>query len=367
MRYVRLGRTDLEVSAIALGCGNFGGIGSVPELFGQGEDEQAAFALMDAAREHGVTLFDTANSYGGGRSEATIGRWLASRRARDEVVLTTKVRNRVGPGPGDEGLSARHIREQIEASLRRLGTDHVDLYLAHEPDPSVPLEGTMAAFDGLVRAGKVRQVGLSNYGGRQVRAAAEVAAAGGLAAPANLQNSYSPLGRGRLLRRVRRARHRLHRLQPARGRLAHGQVPRRPAVPRRLPHDAAPGPVPRPRAAGHLRGAGRAGAGGRWTRRPDRHAGARVGAHRPGRDRGHRGAAPAGAARAGPGRAGPRPRPGRARHPRRHGRRCDAAVVSAIAFRRSSARGRGAGPWTRVAWAGRSGSPGRCQPSSNRR
>src|SRR6266536_1865235 len=166
MRYVRLGRTDLEVSAIALGCGNFGGIGSVPELFGQGEDEQAAFALMDAAREHGVTLFDTANSYGGGRSEATIGRWLAS-----------------------------HIREQIEASLRRLGTDHVDLYLAHEPDPSVPLEETMAAFDGLVRAGKVRQVGLSNYGGRQVRAAAEVAAAGGLAAPANLQNSYSLLGR----------------------------------------------------------------------------------------------------------------------------------------------------------------------------
>ncbi len=195
MRYVRLGRTDLEVSAIALGCGNFGGIGSVPELFGQGEDEQAAFALMDAAREHGVTLFDTANSYGGGRSEATIGRWLASRRARDEVVLTTKVRNRVGPGPDDEGLSARHIREQIEASLRRLGTDHVDLYLAHEPDPSVPLEETMAAFDGLVRAGKVRQVGLSNYGGRQVRAAAEVAAAGGLAAPANLQNSYSLLGR----------------------------------------------------------------------------------------------------------------------------------------------------------------------------
>ncbi len=195
MRYVRLGRTGLEVSAIALGCGNFGGIGSVPELFGQGEDEQAAFALMDAAREHGVTLFDTANSYGGGRSEATIGRWLASRRARDEVVLTTKVRNRVGPGPDDEGLSARHIREQIEASLRRLGTDHVDLYLAHEPDPSVPLEETMAAFDGLVRAGNVRQVGLSNYGGRQVRAAAEVAAAGGLAAPANLQNSYSLLDR----------------------------------------------------------------------------------------------------------------------------------------------------------------------------
>jgi aryl-alcohol dehydrogenase-like predicted oxidoreductase len=195
MRYVRLGRTDLEVSVVALGCGNFGGIGSAPELFGHGEDERAAFVLMDAARDQGITLFDTANSYGGGRSEATVGRWLASRGARDEVVLTTKVRNRVGPAPGDEGLSARHIREQIEASLRRLSTDRVDLYLAHEPDPLVPISETMAAFDELVRAGKVRHAGLSNYGGEQVLAAVDAATARGLALPANLQNSYSLLDR----------------------------------------------------------------------------------------------------------------------------------------------------------------------------
>ena len=195
MRYVRLGRTDLEVSVIGLGCGNFGGIGSVPELFGQGEDERAAFALMDAAREHGVTLFDTANAYGGGRSETTVGRWLASRRARDEIVLTTKVRNRVGPGAGDEGLSARHIREQIDASLGRLGTDRVDLYLAHEPDHSVPIDETMAAFDELIRAGKVRHAGLSNYDGEQVRSAVAAASAAGLHAPANLQNGYSLLDR----------------------------------------------------------------------------------------------------------------------------------------------------------------------------
>jgi aryl-alcohol dehydrogenase-like predicted oxidoreductase len=195
MRYVRLGRTDLEVSVIGLGCGNFGGIGSVPELFGQGEDERAAFALMDAAREHGVTLFDSANAYGGGRSETTIGRWLASRRARDEIVLTTKVRNRVGPGAGDEGLSARHIREQIDASLGRLGTDRVDLYLAHEPDHSVPIGETMAAFDELIRAGKVRHTGLSNYDGEQVRSAVAAAASAGLPAPANLQNGYSLLDR----------------------------------------------------------------------------------------------------------------------------------------------------------------------------
>ena len=195
MRYVRLGRTDLEVSVVALGCGNFGGIGSVPELFGQGEDEQAAFALMDAAIEHGITLFDTANSYGGGSSELAVGRWLASRRARDQVVLTTKVRNRVGPEPGDEGLSARHIREQIDASLRRLGTDRVDLYLAHEPDPSVPIDETLTAFDELVRAGKVRHAGLSNYHAEQVWAAIDAATAGGLYLPANLQNGYSLLDR----------------------------------------------------------------------------------------------------------------------------------------------------------------------------
>ena len=195
MRYVRLGRTDLEVSVIGLGCGNFGGIGSAPELFGQGEDEQAAFALMDAAREHGITLFDTANAYGGGRSETTVGRWLASRRARDEIVLTTKVRNRVGPGPDDEGLSARHIREQIDASLGRLGTDRVDLYLAHEPDHSVPIDETMAAFDELIQAGKVRHAGLSNYDGAQVREAVAAAETGGLHTPANLQNSYSLLDR----------------------------------------------------------------------------------------------------------------------------------------------------------------------------
>jgi aryl-alcohol dehydrogenase-like predicted oxidoreductase len=195
MRYVRLGRGSPEVSVVALGCGNFGGIGSLPELVGHGDDEAAAFALMDAALARGITLFDTANAYGLGRSEETVGRWLSSRRARDEVVLTTKVRNWVGPGPEDQGLSARHIRQQVEASLRRLGTDRIDLYLAHEPDPTVPLEETLAAFDELVRGGKVTHVGLSNFDGSQVAEAAGIAAAGGLAPLTNLQNSYSLLDR----------------------------------------------------------------------------------------------------------------------------------------------------------------------------
>jgi aryl-alcohol dehydrogenase-like predicted oxidoreductase len=193
MRSVRLGRTDLEVSVVALGCGNFGGIGSDPELIGQGDDEQTAFALMDAALQRGITLFDTANSYAWGRSELVVGRWLASRRARDEVVLTTKVRNRVGPGPDDEGLSAGHIRREIDNSLRRLGTDHVDLYLAHDPDPSVPIAETLGVFDELIRAGKIRHAGLSNFGLGLLEEAVEVAVGGGLALPANLQNGYSLL------------------------------------------------------------------------------------------------------------------------------------------------------------------------------
>jgi aryl-alcohol dehydrogenase-like predicted oxidoreductase len=195
MRYVRFGGTDLTVSAVALGCGNFGGIGSAPELFGKGEDREAAFALLDAAREAGITLLDTANTYGGGRSEDWIGQWLESRGARDEVVLTTKVSNRTGSEPGDEGLSARHIRDQIEASLRRLRTDRVDLYLAHAPDPGVPIEETLGAFDELVRAGKVRHHGLSNYSAAEVEEAAMAAGRAGLTPPVNLQSGYSLLDR----------------------------------------------------------------------------------------------------------------------------------------------------------------------------
>jgi aryl-alcohol dehydrogenase-like predicted oxidoreductase len=195
MRHVRLGGTDLDVSVVALGCGNFGGIGSAPELFGRGEDETQAFALLDAAREQGITLLDTANSYGGGRSEEWIGRWMAERRARDEIVLTTKVRHRVGPGPQDEGLSARHLREQVEASLRRLRTDRIDLYLAHEPDPLVRIEETLRAMHDAVQAGKIRHYGLSNYSSAELTEAASAARTLGIAGIANLQSGFSLLDR----------------------------------------------------------------------------------------------------------------------------------------------------------------------------
>jgi aryl-alcohol dehydrogenase-like predicted oxidoreductase len=181
------------VPVLFLGCGNFGGIGSLPELYGLGDDKEAAFALMDAALANGLRMFDTANSYGGGVSEDWIGQWLASRGARDEISLTTKVASPVGPA--GQGLSRRHIRAQIEASLRRLRTDRVELYLAHEPDEGTPIEETVGAFAELVREGKIAHYGLSNYDRAGLQQALAAADEMGVARPVNLQCGYNLLDR----------------------------------------------------------------------------------------------------------------------------------------------------------------------------
>ncbi len=164
MEYMQLGRTGLRVSQVGLGCGNFGGVGSAPEFFGMGESEDEARALMDMALELGINFFDTANSYGGGRSEMYIGRWLAEKgpAVRDRLLISSKVFNPVGESPNDRGLSRRHIFDQVEASLRRLQIEHLDLYLIHEPDPSTPIEETLRALDDLIRQGKIRYIGASN-------------------------------------------------------------------------------------------------------------------------------------------------------------------------------------------------------------
>ena len=129
-----LGRTDQTIPRIALGCGNFGGVGSAPAFFGQGQNEQEAIALMDAAWELGITHFDTADAYGGGRSEAAIGRWIKARGIRPG--LTTKTYNPMDTG-ADHGLAPARINRQFQSSLERLGVDRVELYLAHEFDPEV--------------------------------------------------------------------------------------------------------------------------------------------------------------------------------------------------------------------------------------
>src|SRR5499426_511419 len=164
MNYQRLGSTGVKISRLVLGCGNFGGIGSAPAFFGMGETEAEAVALMDRAFEAGINFFDTANAYGGGRSETYIGRWLKEKGSavRQQLLVSSKVFNPVGPGPNDRGLSRRHILQQVDESLARLETDRLDLYLIHEPDPDTPLDETIAALDDVVRMGKVLYVGASN-------------------------------------------------------------------------------------------------------------------------------------------------------------------------------------------------------------
>src|SRR5256885_2286114 len=120
-----------------LGCGNFGGIGSAPELFGQGESEESAFAIMDAAWSLGLTAFDTADAYGGGRSETAIGKWI--RETGNRPTLTTKTFAPMETGQ-DQGLRRDRVLRQIESSLERLCVERVDLYLAHAPDPETPVE-----------------------------------------------------------------------------------------------------------------------------------------------------------------------------------------------------------------------------------
>ena len=181
-----LGESGIEVSRLILGCGNFGGIGSAPDFFGQGESEEEAFRIMDAAWSIGITMFDTADAYGGGRSETFIGNWIRTRGHGPQI--TTKTYNPMGPGE-DHGLSRRRIARQLESSLDRLGVQQVELYLAHEFDPETPVEETVATFEGLVELGLIKVYGWSNVDADQLRSVVRVGK------PAVVQNSYSLLDR----------------------------------------------------------------------------------------------------------------------------------------------------------------------------
>jgi aryl-alcohol dehydrogenase-like predicted oxidoreductase len=180
----RIGSTDLEVFPLCLG-GN---------VFGWTADEAASFAILDAYTAAGGNFVDTADSYCewaegglGGESETIIGHWLARRGRRDDVIIATKV----GQAPGREGLAAANIHAAAEASLRRLGVDHIDLYYAHEDDPAAPLEDTLGAFDELVGAGKVRYVAASNYTAPRLAEALDAASAAGPARYVALQAHYN--------------------------------------------------------------------------------------------------------------------------------------------------------------------------------
>ncbi len=171
-----LGASGLKVSALTMGTMTFGGRGGFANVGTTGVDE--ARRQVELCLEAGINLIDTADVYSGGLSEEILGQVLHGR--RDEVLIATKVRMGMGPGPNDAGLSRHHILSGCEASLRRLGTDHIDLYQVHEWDGLTPLEETLEALDLLVQAGKVRYVGASNYTGWQLMKALGTAERTGL-------------------------------------------------------------------------------------------------------------------------------------------------------------------------------------------
>jgi len=187
MEYRQLGRSGLRISTITLGTMGFGGTGwagPVGRIDVEGARRQIAMC-----RDAGVNLFDTADVYSAGLSEQILGEALG--KDRDDVLVATKVRGEMGTGPNDGGLSRHHIIRACEASLRRLGTDHIDLYQVHEWDGLTPLEETLSALDALVRSGKVRYVGSSNYTARQLMKSLWISDRAGLEAFVSEQIYYS--------------------------------------------------------------------------------------------------------------------------------------------------------------------------------
>src|SRR3954470_5288374 len=164
MEYRELGRSGLRISVLTMGTMTFGGKGAFADVGSTGVDE--ARRQIDQCLDAGVNLIDTADVYSDGLSEEIVGEGLKGR--RDEVLLATKVRMPMGSGPNDAGLSRHHVITGCEASLRRLGTDHIDLFQVHEWDGQTPLEETLRALDLLVQSGKVRYIGASNYAAWQL-------------------------------------------------------------------------------------------------------------------------------------------------------------------------------------------------------
>lgn len=186
MRYRTLGTSGAVVSVHALGT----------MTFGAEADEATSRSILDTYLEHGGTFIDTADVYSSGVSEQIIGRWLADRATTSGVVIATKGRFPMGEGPNDLGLSRTHLRSALDASLTRLGVEHIDLYQMHAWDALTPIEETLRFLDDAVSAGKIGYYGFSNYTGWQLTKAAQVAAARGYTAPVTLQPQYSLLVRG---------------------------------------------------------------------------------------------------------------------------------------------------------------------------
>ena len=193
MQYRQLGRTGIEVSRIALGCGTFGGIGSPAALIGRGLDEAAAFATMDEAMALGITLFDTAFSYAGGASDRMIGRWLGRQdsEARKRIRIATKVGTVVSAEGMRMDLSPGTIAEHLSSSLERLGLDHVDFCLCHGLDAQTPIEATLEGFAAVLEAGRVSHIGVCNVTPEELLAVLAASERLGLPRFDWVQNAYN--------------------------------------------------------------------------------------------------------------------------------------------------------------------------------
>lgn len=192
MQYQQLGNTGTFVSRLCLGTMTFGGKGTLFGVMG-GLDQKEAETLVGQSLDAGINFVDTANMYAAGESETILGKALGAK--RKDVVLATKVFGRMGPGPNQVGISRLHVMQQVEASLKRLGTDYIDLYQIHGFDNVTPMEESLRAFDDLVRQGKVRYFGCSNWAAWQIMKGLSVSAQQGLDKFVTLQAYYSMVGR----------------------------------------------------------------------------------------------------------------------------------------------------------------------------
>ncbi len=238
MEYRQLGRSGLKVPALSLGTGTFGGVGDMFKRWGDTDVKQAS-RLVDICLEAGLNFFDTADVYSNGASEEILGKAVKGR--RDEVLISTKATFTMGQGPNDKGSSRYHLIRACEDSLKRLGTDHIDVYFMHGFDALTPVEETLSALDNLVQSGKVRYIGCSNFSGWHVMKSLATSEKYGLARYVVYQGYYSligrdyeeelmplgvdqgvglmvwsPLGWGRLTGKIRRGQ------QPKEGRIASG-------------------------------------------------------------------------------------------------------------------------------------------------
>jgi len=186
---------ESDLGRIVFGCGNFGGIGSAPDLRGAGDSEEQALRLLDHARRLGLRRFDTANTYGGGASEEMLGKWLRSQGAAflQHAQVATKVGNPHGCPPGETPLSRTQIARHLDQSLRRLGVERIDLYYVHEFDRVTPLEETLEAMTRAVEAGKIDRFGISNASLSDVQAIRTLAGASLAACFEYVQNEYNLL------------------------------------------------------------------------------------------------------------------------------------------------------------------------------